>query len=118
MPKTAHPPLPLNGIFALVKPSGPTSMSLLTRLKPLFSSSRLFMAADQLEQMKASLSSSSKRKTAYPGPTQAGERTGKDRNKGKARGERTNWKKVSKMYVKLGSGGTLDPLADGVLSER
>ena len=75
------------------------------------------MAADQLEQMNTSLASSSKKKVAYPGPTLPGERTGKDRNKGKARGERTNWKKISKMYVKLGSGGTLDPLADGVLSE-
>lgn len=115
MPKTTCPPLPLHGVFALAKPSGPTSMSLLTRLKPLFSSSRLFMAADQLEQLDKSLASSSRKKLAYPGPTLPGERTGKDRNKGKARGERTNWKKVSKMYVKLGSGGTLDPLADGVL---
>jgi len=46
-----------------------------------------------------------------------GDLTGKDRNKGREKGSRTNWKRVSKQYVKMGSGGTLDPLADGVLSE-
>jgi tRNA pseudouridine55 synthase len=110
MPKNTLPNLPLNGVFALAKPSGPTSMSLVTRLKPLFSSSRLFMPSDQLHII------SSNRKKNYPGPTKMGELTGKDRNKGKAKGKGTNWKKVSKQYVKMGSGGTLDPLADGVLS--
>ncbi|PVF98090.1 pseudouridine synthase [Serendipita vermifera] len=84
-------------------------MSLITRLKPLFSSSRLFMPPDQLHTV------SSEKKKNYPGPTKMGEPTGKDRNKGKGRGKGTNWKKVSKQYVKMGSGGTLDPLADGVL---
>ena len=56
-------------------------------------------------------------KEAYPGPTMPGELTGKDRNKGKGKEKRTNWKKLSRQYVKMGSGGTLDPLADGVLSE-
>jgi tRNA pseudouridine55 synthase len=115
MPKTTIPPLPLQGIFALAKPSGPTTMSLITRLKPLFSASKLFV-----EQEKLGASTSLKQKTmknAYPGPTLPGELTGKDRNKGKGKGKRTNWKKLSQQYVKMGSGGTLDPLADGVLSE-
>ncbi|KAG8851694.1 hypothetical protein FRC20_001676 [Serendipita sp. 405] len=113
MPKTAYPLLPLNGIFAINKPSGPTSMALITRLKPMFSASRLFASENQLEQLRTS---SGTGKKAYPGPTQSGELTGKDRNKGKKRGERTNWKKLSRQYVKMGSGGTLDPLANGVLS--
>ncbi|KAG8788482.1 hypothetical protein FRC16_001387 [Serendipita sp. 398] len=112
MPKTAYPLLPLNGIFAINKPSGPTSMALITRLKPMFSASRLFASENQLEQLRTS---SGTGKKAYPGPTQSGELTGKDRNKGKKRGERTNWKKLSRQYVKIGSGGTLDPLANGVL---
>ncbi|KAG8826780.1 hypothetical protein FRC19_007583 [Serendipita sp. 401] len=112
MPKTAYPLLPLNGIFAINKPSGPTSMALITRLKPMFSASRLFASENQLERLKTS---SGTGKKAYPGPTQSGELTGKDRNKGKKRGERTNWKKLSRQYVKMGSGGTLDPLANGVL---
>jgi hypothetical protein len=116
MPKSTLPNLPLQGIFALAKPSGPTTMSLLTRLKPLFSSSRLFMEPDKLQAMTPS--ASDKMKRAYPGPTLPGELTGKDRGKDKRKGKggKTNWKKVSKQYLKMGSGGTLDPLADGVLS--
>jgi tRNA U55 pseudouridine synthase TruB len=72
-----------------------------------------------VEQEKLEAFTSSKQKAmkkAYPGPTMPGELTGKDRNKGKGKGERTSWKRLSRQYVKIGSGGTLDPLADGVLS--
>ncbi|KIM26210.1 hypothetical protein M408DRAFT_197395 [Serendipita vermifera MAFF 305830] len=113
MPKTTMPPLPLQGIFGLAKPSGPTTMSIVTRLKPLFSSSRLFVEQDKLDSFSASKQKNMKE--AYPGPTLPGELTGKDRNKGKGKGKRTNWKKLSRNYIKIGSGGTLDPLADGVL---
>ncbi|KAG8832963.1 hypothetical protein FRC17_000230 [Serendipita sp. 399] len=112
MPKATSPQLPLNGIFAINKPSGPTSMALITRLKPMFSASRLFVSEEQLDKLKVSSKASKK---PYPGPTQAGELTGKDRNKGKKKTERTNWKKLSRQYIKMGSGGTLDPLASGVL---
>lgn len=116
MPKSVIPQLPLQGIFALAKPSGPTTMGLLTRLKPLFSSSKLFMEPDKLQALTPSISE--KMKKTYPGPTLPGELTGKDRGKDKKKGKgRTNWKKVTKQYLKMGSGGTLDPLADGVLSK-
>jgi len=98
MPKTTVLALPLSGIFAINKPSGPTSMSLLTRLKPLFSSSRLFVPEAELN--------APGKKSKYPGPTPAD---------GKKQKRKPNWKKLSRQYVKMGSGGTLDPLADGVL---
>jgi hypothetical protein len=98
MPKATVPALPLSGIFAVNKPSGPTSMSLLTRLKPLFSSSRLFVPEAEL--------GTPRKGSKYPGPTPTN---------GKKQKKKPNWKKISKQYVKLGSGGTLDPLADGVL---
>ncbi|KAF9520616.1 hypothetical protein BS47DRAFT_1370413 [Hydnum rufescens UP504] len=66
MPKALSPLFPLEGLFALIKPSGPASMILLDRLKPLFNESPLF-------------------------------------------------RKRRKDAVKIGQGGTLDPLADGVL---
>lgn len=73
-----------------------------------------------MEQEKLDSFSASKHKNmkkSYPGPTLPGEPTGKDRNKGKGKGKSTNWKKLSRQYIKIGSGGTLDPLADGVLSQ-
>lgn len=84
MPKITLPPLPLSAVFAVAKPSGPTSMSVVESLKPLLSKSRLF--ATDAERAQAS---SGKRKKKF--------------NKGKPTG------------VKIGTGGTLDPLADGVL---
>jgi len=81
MPKVSLPPLPLSGLFALVKPSGRTSMSVINDLKNLLSSSRLFA-----EEGKAIA------------------------NSGK-RGKR------KRDAVKMGQGGTLDPLADGVLGD-
>jgi tRNA pseudouridine55 synthase len=75
MPKSQ---LPLNGLFAINKPTGQVCMTMLNRLQPLFSTSRLFDG-------------------------------GIVANKGKRRG------KNRKPMVKMGQGGTLDPLADGVL---
>ncbi|KAJ3758437.1 pseudouridylate synthase 4 [Lentinula raphanica] len=79
MPKITVPPLPVSCLFGMIKPSGPTSMSLLNDLQPLLSKSRLF------EQPSGSLPQRKKKRS----------------------------KKVGD--VKLGQGGTLDPLADGVL---
>jgi tRNA pseudouridine55 synthase len=82
MPKVVVPPLPLSGLFAVSKPSGPTSMSVLEDIKQLVGNSRLFVDARKLEN-----------------------RTGKDSRKRR------------KDTVKIGQGGTLDPLADGVLGK-
>ncbi|KAG2349784.1 pseudouridine synthase [Suillus weaverae] len=83
MPKITLSQLPVSGLFAVKKPSGPTSMSVINDLKQLVGNSRLFVEADKLEK----------------------------RGKGKipTRGKR------AREIVKMGQGGTLDPLADGVL---
>ncbi|KAF8710933.1 pseudouridylate synthase 4, partial [Rhizoctonia solani] len=93
MPKVSTNSLPLNGLFAIVKPSGPTSMSILDRLKPLLARSRLLV--DQEEYQKA-LAEKEKQK----------------KRRGKFKSGRMS--KPSDR-PKLGQGGTLDPLADGVL---
>ncbi|KZT11317.1 pseudouridylate synthase 4 [Laetiporus sulphureus 93-53] len=79
MPK-ALPSLPLSALFGVSKPSGPTSMAILERIKPLIASSRLFVEAGQTKE------------------------------KGKTKKARH-----SRYAFKIGQGGTLDPLADGVL---
>ncbi len=83
---------PLSGIFGINKPSGPTSMSLLDELKPLFASSPLFADAD-------------------------GKRADDNRKRGRfGRGKgRGKWAGGVAGAPKIGQGGTLDPLADGVL---
>ncbi|KAI0934272.1 hypothetical protein AcW1_005855 [Taiwanofungus camphoratus] len=73
--------LPLSGLFGVIKPSGPTSMSILENMKPLIANSRLFTEANKLKKEK--------------GKTRKGKHT--------------------RYAVKIGQGGTLDPLADGVL---
>ncbi|GAA6010835.1 hypothetical protein JCM11491_004558 [Sporobolomyces phaffii] len=80
MPKAAN--TPLSCIFALNKPTGQPSMTLLNKLQPLFSSSSLFKD-----------------------PSAANDQPKKGGRRGKWKQER----------VKMGQGGTLDPLADGVL---
>ncbi|KAF5373658.1 hypothetical protein D9758_000626 [Tetrapyrgos nigripes] len=82
MPKVTIPPLPISGLFGLIKPAGPTSMSLLNNLQPLFSKSKLFIDPEKAEQSKDV----------------------KSRKRRKRGGD-----------VKLGQGGTLDPIADGVM---
>ncbi|GAA5849903.1 hypothetical protein JCM9279_002458 [Rhodotorula babjevae] len=87
MPK-AHKP-PLSALFALNKPTGIPSMTLLNRLQPLFSASALFRDPNKPNQ-----DNSAKR------GARGGRRGGRGRRDDK---------------VKMGQGGTLDPLADGVL---
>lgn len=84
MPKVAADALPVSGLFAVAKPSGPTSMSVVEDIKRLIGGSRLFVDKDKLEQ------------------------------RGKAQGKR---KHRNREGAKIGQGGTLDPLADGVLGE-
>ncbi|KAF8498904.1 pseudouridine synthase [Gautieria morchelliformis] len=87
MPKVASSTL--NSLFAVVKPSGPASMTVVNTIKPLLSSSRLFLP----------------------------QKDGKDTNKAsKSNVKRRRKRKTGlKDMVKMGTGGTLDPLADGVL---
>ncbi|EIW77339.1 pseudouridine synthase [Coniophora puteana RWD-64-598 SS2] len=93
MPKAPFSSLPLSGLFAIAKPSGPTSMSILDSIKPLINSSPLFVSQDKLDKQK-------------DGDAQSG---------GKGKGKFGRGKKRGRDAVKLGQGGTLDPLADGVL---
>lgn len=83
---------PLSGIFGINKPSGPTSMSLLDDLKPLFATSLLFADADGNR------------------PQNNQRKRGRFGGKGKGK-----WAGGAAGAPKLGQGGTLDPLADGVL---
>lgn len=73
---------PLSGLFAVAKPSGPTSMSVVNDIKALVTNSRLFVEESKLKSL----------------------------DKGKRKKGR-----FSRDTVKIGQGGTLDPLADGVL---
>jgi hypothetical protein len=87
MPKVTLPSTPLNGLFAISKPSGPPSMVLLDRLKALFSESTLFVSEEEAKKA----------------------RDGGGKGKGKGR------KAHKGGAIKMGQGGTLDPLADGIL---
>jgi tRNA pseudouridine55 synthase len=91
MPKSSSGPL--SAIFAINKPSGIPSMTLLNQLQPLFQSSQLFKDQAQIQQ-------------------QQQEEDNAGKGKGKGQGRRRKWKDEK---VKMGQGGTLDPLADGVL---
>lgn len=73
---------PVSGLFAVSKPSGPTSMAVVNDIKSLVTRSPLFVKEEELEK-----ATSSKKKRG----------------------------KFAKSVVKIGQGGTLDPLADGVL---
>lgn len=84
MPKDSLLALPLSGLFAVVKPSGQTSMSVVNDIRDLINDSKLFVEADKLKRAK-----------------------NMDNNRQKRRS--------NKDMVKIGQGGTLDPLADGVL---
>lgn len=80
---------PVSGVFALNKPSGPTSMSLLERLKPLFASSTLFSSPNAPAKLRGKQAAWQRKqlgKSALPNAT-----------------------------VKIGQGGTLDPVASGVM---
>ncbi|ORY27446.1 pseudouridine synthase [Naematelia encephala] len=79
---TPMPPLPLNGLFPIAKPSGILSMRLIDQMAELFEDSRLFYDKVKIEEKQA------------------------------------HKRKRNKTGFKVGQGGTLDPLADGVLGER
>ncbi|GAA5886803.1 hypothetical protein JCM5296_006408 [Sporobolomyces johnsonii] len=85
MPKA--PKRPLSCLFAINKPTGQPSMTLLNKLQPLFASSLLFKDPSKPQ-------------------------THDQPNKARGKGRRSKWKDDR---VKMGQGGTLDPLADGVL---
>lgn len=100
MPKVTLPQLPVSALFGVVKPSGPTSMAVINEVKRLVSASRLFVD-DKSARANA--------KALY---TPSGKGLGKDQGKRK----RSN-KTGRGFEAKIGQGGTLDPLADGVLGE-
>ncbi|KAI0780951.1 pseudouridylate synthase 4 [Trametes elegans] len=81
MPKDAKAG-PISALFGVVKPSGPTSMSLVNDVKQLVANSPLFVEESKL--------------------------AAKAKNPSKRGRHRRD-------AVKIGQGGTLDPLADGVL---
>ncbi len=89
MPKVPST-LPLSGLFAVHKPSGPPSMTVVNDIKKLILSSRLFVEESKLKTANAKATS-----------------------KGKEKNKRRD--KYGKDAIKIGQGGTLDPLADGVL---
>lgn len=82
----------MNGIFAISKPSGITSSTFLSKIQRIFTNSSVF--ASDLSELRG----------------QKIQQLQKE-NKGKA--SRRQLRKVEK--VKIGHGGTLDPLASGVL---
>jgi tRNA pseudouridine55 synthase len=83
MPKASVSSLPVSGLFGVAKPSGPTSMSIVTRLQELLARSRLFVEGSKLDEL----------------------------------GEKKIQGRKLRQLIKVGQGGTLDPLADGVLGE-
>lgn len=86
MPKVSLSSLPVSALFGVIKPSGPTSMSIINDIQRLVARSKLFVDAEDLEKTK-------------------------DKKDHGRRG------KHSRKSIKIGQGGTLDPLADGVLGE-
>lgn len=91
MPKISPPAIPLSGLIAFHKPSGPTSNAVLDSLKHLFADSPLF---------------------AEPSGASSGGGGGGGGGKG---GKKSKGKGGAPQGVKMGQGGTLDPLADGIL---
>ncbi|PPR03626.1 hypothetical protein CVT24_007742 [Panaeolus cyanescens] len=85
MPKVSVTSYPISALFGVVKPTGPTSMSIIHDLQQLVARSRLFMDPEKLEKTQ-------------------GKKIDR-RRRGKA----------ARESIKIGQGGTLDPLADGVL---
>ena len=108
MPKEKLPPLPTSGLFGIVKPSGPSSMSVINDLKRLVSTSKIFMPPHIAKRNSKELF----RKESEVDDAALGvdKKTGREKGKWKkAKG------KARELEAKMGQGGTLDPLADGVL---
>lgn len=85
--------LPLSGLIGIVKPPGMTSMVVLDTLKPLLASSRLFQLPPPPPD-EGSVSRKRKRRDAHM---------------------RAKGMDLDVRCPKVGQGGTLDPLAEGVL---
>ncbi|TDL21477.1 pseudouridine synthase [Rickenella mellea] len=86
MPKAELPPLPLSALFAVNKPSGVSSMSVIDTVTSLLGTSRLFVRS-------------------------RGKGKGKDSRNVKNRPRCRSTRRV----LKVGDGGTLDPFTDGIL---
>jgi tRNA pseudouridine55 synthase len=87
---------PISCLIGILKPSGCTSMSMLDTLKPLLAQSKLFQVPVNKDLQKQRWKSKTKRNRDNDRFT-------------------TNSDGSSSMAPKIGQGGTLDPLADGVL---
>ena len=83
----------MNGVFAVYKPSGITSAKFIERIQNKFTKSEVF--AKDLQEMKDKIRSDLSR----------------DRKWKPQKIE----KKIASTKVKIGHGGTLDPLASGIL---
>ena len=92
MPRVLNQKLPLEGLFGLIKPSGPPSMVLLDRIKPLLYESPLFVTEEEDRKRNRDM-----------------------RLRGAKKGRGSKRRHKQNECVKVGQGGTLDPLADGVL---
>lgn len=88
-----YTPRSMNGVFAIEKPSGITSSKFIGDIQALFTQSEIFK--NDLNEAK----------------TKAAQALGTDKKWSK---ERIN-KRVKSLKVKIGHGGTLDPMASGVL---
>ena len=99
MPKVTLPSLPISSLFGMYKPSGPTSMAVINDLKRLVSASRLFIQEDIASENAEKL---------YRSKQEGVENKEDKGRRRKKRGGRV-------LEAKMGQGGTLDPLADGVL---
>ncbi|EJD02471.1 pseudouridine synthase [Fomitiporia mediterranea MF3/22] len=115
MPKSTVPPLSCSALFGISKPSGPSSMSVINDLKKLVSASRLFVDEESAKV-------NAERLYSVPDGEDEGEggvveRDGRKggREKGKWKRMRGKGRKGREVEAKMGQGGTLDPLADGVL---
>ena len=83
--------LPLSGLFAIDKPSGIVTMKLLNSINELLASSKLFMPLSE-------------------------EKILTDKKGGNQKRRKRGFNRAGR--VKLGQGGTLDPLASGVLGRQ
>ncbi|RMY45644.1 hypothetical protein D0863_15997 [Hortaea werneckii] len=95
-PSTMSPPSPpsgpiLEGVFAINKPRGITSAQVIRDVQSHFNPSALFQ------------------------PWLRAERARRDRESHNQKQKRRSWKQRQPIQVKIGHGGTLDPLATGVL---
>ncbi|KAI5119185.1 hypothetical protein M0805_000639 [Coniferiporia weirii] len=105
MPKVALPNLPISALFGITKPSGPSSMSVINDVKRLVSASRLFVDSE---------SAKVNAERVYTVDNGEGEGDA-DKGKKRDRGGKRRRGRGKGEEAKIGQGGTLDPLADGVL---